>query len=457
MPQGLSFGSAQLPQVAQIDPAVAEAIAKAQQSVNSPYTEEQGFWKQFLGGLKESATGAGARREANLEARNRAELTGYTGRNTAVNEGNLAVSQRRQGLDETQDTRAAAELTRINGLRSMMPQGAQILSQFNPSQLRPVDMMSAGDLTARSTAEGAATGAGNLAQWQGGDQQVEAGQYGKDSPRVTGRLAEIQAQGDQSARAASIRQPSSELTPDSIDLVATQYRILGPSGMPSRFGEDARTQIVNRAAEQLKAIGRTPAESVQKQFAMKADAASLNRVAVMGQTARAFENKALAQADLVGRLSTQVGRTDWPVLNQAILAGKIATGDTPAQLLVNSVLTFSNEYAKIMEGSTGSVQAVTESARKTADRIVHASLNPKQLQATLDQMKWEMAQTIQGYDVVGESIQRNMMGTIGGGQPQAQPGVGDVAGSTAGPSIGERRTINGQLAEWDGKGWKAVK
>jgi hypothetical protein len=36
-------------------------------------------------------------------------------------------------------------------------------------------------------------------------------------------------------------------------------------------------------------------------------------------------------------------------------------------------------------------------------------------------------------------------------QRMQQPSVG-----TAGPSIGERRMINGQMGEWDGNGWKAV-
>jgi hypothetical protein len=28
--------------------------------------------------------------------------------------------------------------------------------------------------------------------------------------------------------------------------------------------------------------------------------------------------------------------------------------------------------------------------------------------------------------------------------------------ATGGPRVGEQRTINGQLAEWDGRGWLAV-
>jgi hypothetical protein len=41
--------------------------------------------------------------------------------------------------------------------------------------------------------------------------------------------------------------------------------------------------------------------------------------------------------------------------------------------------------------------------------------------------------------------------------PTTEPGGGVANGAPAGPKVGERRTINGQLGEWDGKGWKAVK
>jgi hypothetical protein len=42
-----------------------------------------------------------------------------------------------------------------------------------------------------------------------------------------------------------------------------------------------------------------------------------------------------------------------------------------------------------------------------------------------------------------------------GGAPASAATVG--GGATQGPKAGERRTINGQLAEWDGKGWLPVK
>lgn len=206
------------------------------------------------------------------------------------------------------------------------------------------------------------------------------------------------------------------LTPDATEYTATQYRILGPSGIPTRIETADRVKILNTAARQAKALGQTPAMAVQKQAAFKADAASLNKMTTMSGAAESFETKALAQADLVDRLSQKVDRTTSPLLNRWLLAGKAeVAGDADTQLLFNGVTTFSTEYAKIMEGSTGSVAASSDSARAAAERLIKASLNKDALQKTVAQMKWEMRQTILGYGATIEHITERM----GGAAPAA--------------------------------------
>lgn len=202
------------------------------------------------------------------------------------------------------------------------------------------------------------------------------------------------------------------------ELVATQYRILGAQGIPTRIGEADRDKIIIAAAAQIKALGNSPAQAIQKQFAMKADAAALTKITAMASAAEAFENKAVAQTDIVRDLSKKVGRTASPLLNSALLAGKAdVIGDKDTQLLFNAITTFSTEYAKIMEGSTGSVAASSDSARAAAARLVKATLNDKTLQATLDLMQKEMRLTIQGYGVVIGNISDRM----GGPAPATAP------------------------------------
>lgn len=216
------------------------------------------------------------------------------------------------------------------------------------------------------------------------------------------------------------------LTEGSVDYLGTQYRILGPSGIPTRFDQGEKTKIVNRSTEQIAALGQSPVQAVQKQLAVQADSKALALNARMATSAEAFEYKALQQADIVTGLSKNVSRTDSPLFNSALLAGKKEIfGDADTQLLFNAVQTFTSEYAKIMEGSTGSVAASSDSARKAADRLVKAGLGHDTLLKTIDLMRREMRLTILGYDAVREHIMSRLGdGGVTGATPAATAPAG---------------------------------
>lgn len=201
------------------------------------------------------------------------------------------------------------------------------------------------------------------------------------------------------------------------ELLATQYRVVGSSAIPTRISGADRAKIINQAAAQMKTLGQSPAAAIQRQYALKADAGSLNKISTMAATASAFENKAIQQADLVRDLSARVDRTNFPVLNRALLAGKKdILGDADTQLLYNALTTFTAEYAKIIEGSTGSAAGSTDAARKASASLAHAALNKDTLAKTLDLMQKEMRYTIQGYDATKDAITAKM-----GGVPAAAP------------------------------------
>lgn len=206
------------------------------------------------------------------------------------------------------------------------------------------------------------------------------------------------------------------LTDDAIGDTAVRYRILGTSALPTRIEGPERVRIMNEAAKQQRALGQTAAQAVQKSAAFKSDAASLTQMQKMASSAEAFETKALAQADLIGDLSQKVSRTQYPLINSALLSGKQKVfGDQNTQLLFNALDTFTTEYAKIMAGATGSAGATSDAATRKAEGLISASLNKGTLQATLDQMKWEMNQTRKGYDATIAHITDRM----GGGTPQS--------------------------------------
>ena len=239
------------------------------------------------------------------------------------------------------------------------------------------------------------------------------------------------------------------LTPEGVEYAATQYRVTGvmpPMGMGNSQG---RAAIINEAAKQVKALRQTPAMTIQKQAAFKSDAAALNRMRTMSSSAEVFETKALAQADKVVELSAKVGRSKWPIVNSAILAGNVeVAGDPDATLLLNAALTFTAEYAKIIEGSTGSAQGSSDAARRATERLLNPKYNHGTVEKAVDLMKWEMDQTIRGYDAVIGQITERM-----GGGAQVPAGVPGPAEGTQMPIPG----IPGGVAELRNGKWIRVK
>ena len=184
-------------------------------------------------------------------------------------------------------------------------------------------------------------------------------------------------------------QTGEQLSEEGRDFAATQYRVTGVMPALGMGGGPERRQIINRAAAQARALDLTPAAAIQKQAAYKADASALTQIRKVSSAAESFETKALAQADLIDSLSEKVTRADWPLVNRFVLSGEIATGNTPAQLLANAILGFQSEYGKILDGSTGSVAAVSEGTARRAQQMISTALSKGTLKATVAQMRWE--------------------------------------------------------------------
>ena len=220
------------------------------------------------------------------------------------------------------------------------------------------------------------------------------------------------------------------LDPGGVEYAATQYRVTMTMPALGMGNAASRTAIINTAAKQARMLGQTPAVSIQKAAAFKADTAALTQMSKMRASAEAFENKALQQADIVQDLSDKVSRTQYPVINEALLSGKARiVGDTNTQLLFNALTTFTTEYAKIMEGSMGSVAASSDSARAAAAKLVSPGLNKQTLTKTLDLMRREMRLTVQGYDATIEHITQRQIGPSGAVTPGTLPTT-SVPGTT---------------------------
>lgn len=226
---------------------------------------------------------------------------------------------------------------------------------------------------------------------------------------------------------ASAAGPSGELSPEGVDYAATQYRLTGKMPALGMGKTPARAQIINKAAEQTRLIGQTPVASIQRQAVFAGDTKALAQLQKMQGAADAYENKAVAQLDIVDGLSDKVGRTTFPILNRAIMAGKTEiAGDPDATLLLNAIQTASAEYAKIMMGGTASAQALTDSAMKESQKLLNASFNPSTLRKATALMRTEMGLTMQGYDAAIGHVNERMGGQTSQGGPQSGIGPNDV-------------------------------
>lgn len=133
------------------------------------------------------------------------------------------------------------------------------------------------------------------------------------------------------------------------------------------------------------------------------------------------ESSAQNAADLVTQEAAKVtGRTNIPLLNKWILAGKKATGDPEVVRFNSAVNTFAEEYAKVMTGSTGG-SASSDSARAMAHQRINSSQTPEQLAQNIAFLKEEMRQRSRGQL---SGIQHTIVSLKNGVyQPTSNPGA----------------------------------
>jgi hypothetical protein len=234
---------------------------------------------------------------------------------------------------------------------------------------------------------------------------------GKEPPIAVRTMLRAQANRVNDKPAAA--DAAAKLDEGGLDYAATQFRITGQMPALGQRSNEDRAAIINRAASQTKALSLTPAAVFQQQAARKGDVAALGKLKTMSAAAESFENKALAQADMIDALSSKVSRTQYPAINAALQSGRVTLlGDTNAQQLANAVQTFTAEYAKIIEGSTGSAAGSSDSARRAAERLLNTAMSKGTMRDVLALMRREMALTVQGYGATINHITTQMGGVV---------------------------------------------
>lgn len=201
-----------------------------------------------------------------------------------------------------------------------------------------------------------------------------------------------------------------KLDEDTVQDAATQYNLTGKIP-PLGRGDNAmavRAQILNTAAKQLKDAGQSEQGAIVNQAALKASQQAYAAVKKSKEMVGTYEKTAVANMQLVRDMSSKVSRGGSPILNKWILAGRKAVeGDPDVAKFDAALTTFSEEYAKVMTGSTGSASA-TDSARSTAHEMINRAQTPEQLNGVLDTMTKEMNNRMESYDNQLYDLQQSM-------------------------------------------------
>jgi len=186
------------------------------------------------------------------------------------------------------------------------------------------------------------------------------------------------------------------LDENGIDYVAQDYRRNGSSVL-SRFSATDKAKVINKASELAKADGNTSeAESLQR-FSIHANQIALNQLTKQEQLVVAYEKTADKQLNLLVELGRKVPKTDWPIVNSALMKGeKNIAGSPAANNFLSSAIATQGEFAKILSGSTSAAGA-TDASRREAAEMISPYLSEEGLESLVPNLKREMEFRKQGY------------------------------------------------------------
>ena len=223
------------------------------------------------------------------------------------------------------------------------------------------------------------------------------------------------------------------LDENGIDYVAQDYRRNGSSVL-SRFSATDKAKVINKASELAKADGNTSeAESLQR-FSIHANQIALNQLTKQEQLVVAYEKTADKQLNLLVELGRKVPKTDWPIVNSALMKGeKNIAGSPAANNFLSSAIATQGEFAKILSGSTSAAGATDASRREAAD-MISPYMSEEQLESLVPNLKREMEFRKQGYV---EQKAELLKGSV---QPKNTPSSTpekDIASDPAAISIGK--------------------
>ncbi len=201
------------------------------------------------------------------------------------------------------------------------------------------------------------------------------------------------------------------LTPEGNDLVSTAMSVgyslpLPTFGMGTAAGK-AKADAINALAKKWADAGISPQDGISAMIQGKTATSGLTTLQKTYAGVAGWEESAKAQAKIALNLSNSFDRTNFPLVNRAILAGYQQTGDPRVDPLVNSVKTLAEEYAKVIGAGNA---AATDSARELAHEMFNTAQSKEQFVAVVDNMMKEMAGRTGGLQTAISHQRSSVMG-----------------------------------------------
>jgi len=204
---------------------------------------------------------------------------------------------------------------------------------------------------------------------------------------------------------------SNLLTPEAIGMAADQFNLNGTLPPAISRSPVAVAKILDEAAK--KNEGKTGVDVAVNRDANKADAKSLANITKQTDMIQSFENTALKNLDMLVDQSKKVKRSDFPLINRAIITGKLGTGDPEAAKFLAIVKPFVDEYAKILSGQTGAAGA-SDTARREASEIISPYFSPDQISQLKPFITQELNNRTGSLHSQIQEIQNRMHGRVSG-------------------------------------------
>lgn len=203
---------------------------------------------------------------------------------------------------------------------------------------------------------------------------------------------------------------SGQFTPQALDGAARQMLKTGtfPNLGWGQAATGARIQIINRAFQLADQMPGGTEQTLANQSLYKATSDELRKVKTMQGVINTYEDSAKRQAQLVLSASAGMDRTRWTLVNKAIIHGETDIRSDPnASKLLNAIMVFSNEYAKVMTGQTTGA-AVSDAARKEGQQITSAAMSGQTLQAVMQQELQSMQNRRMSFEMTSNVLDQQL-------------------------------------------------